>query len=107
LITPITQRVSGSLHVLGRRSGAVIIPWTIRYRGFPRSEEASRYRPLRLIAQRLFGPRATILCEQGAAIDPNGFADQNALSLHIRELYADRLGAINPASPSPRQESDC
>jgi capsular polysaccharide export protein len=107
LITPITQRVSGSLHVLGRRSGAVIIPWTIRYRGFPRSEEASRYRPLRLIVQRLFGPRATILCEQGAAIDPNGFADQNALSLHIRELYADRLGAINPASPSPRQESDC
>jgi hypothetical protein len=107
LITPITQRVSGSLHVLGRRSGAVIIPWTIRYRGFPRCEEASRYRPLRLIVQRLFGPQATILCEQGAAIDPNGFADQNALSLHIRQLYADRLGAINPASPSPRQESDC
>lgn len=103
LITPITQRVSGSLHVLGRRSGAVIIPWTIRYRGFPRSEEASRYRPLRLIVQRLFGPKATILCEQGATIDPNEFADQNTLSLHIRELYADRLGSINPASHSPRQ----
>ena len=107
LVTPITQRVSGSLHVLGRRSGAVIVPWTIRYRGFPRSEEACRYRPFRLIVQRLFGPQATILCEQGAAIDPNGFADQQALSLHIRELYANRLGAISPASPSPRQESDC
>jgi len=106
LVTPITQRVSGSLHVLGRRSGAVIVPWTIRYRGFPRSEEACRYRPFQLIVQRLFGPQATILCEQGAAIDPNGFADQQSLSLHIRELYANRLGAINPASPSPRQESD-
>jgi hypothetical protein len=102
LITPITQRVSGSLHVLGRRSGAVIIPWTIRYRGFPPSEEASRYRPLRLIVQRLFGPQATILCEQGATIDPNEFADQNSLSLHIRELYADKLGSINLASHSPR-----
>ena len=107
LVTPITQRVSGSLHVLGRRSGAVIVPWTIRYRGFPRSEEACRYRPFRLIVQRLFGPQATILCEQGAAIDPNGFADQQSLSLHIRELYANRLGAINPATPSSRQESDC
>ena len=107
LVTPITQRVSGSLHVLGRRSGAVIIPWTIRYRGFPRSEEACRYRPFRLIVQRLFGPQATILCEQGAAIEPNAFADQNSLALHIRELYADRLRSINPASHSPRQESDC
>jgi len=106
LVTPITQRVSGSLYVLGRRSGAVIVPWTIRYRGFPRSEEACRYRPFRQIVQRLFGPRATILCEQGAAIDPNWFADQNALSLHIRELYAHSLGAIKAASPSPRQESD-
>jgi len=102
LITPITQRVSGSLHVLGRRSGAVIIPWTIRYRGFPPSEEASRYRPFRLIVQRLFGPQATILCEQGATIDPNEFADQNSLSLHIRELYVDKLSSINLASHSPR-----
>jgi len=102
LVTPITQRVSGSLHVLGRRSGAVIIPWTIRYRGFPRSEESSRYRPFRLIVQRLFGPQATILCEQGATIDPNEFADQDSLSLHIRELYADRLGAINLAPYFPR-----
>ncbi len=106
LITPITQRVSGSLYVLGRRSGAVIIPWTIRYRGFPRSEEACRYRPFRLIVRRLFGPQATILCEQGATIDPNEFVDQNSLSRHIRELYADRLGSINPASHSPRQELD-
>jgi capsular polysaccharide export protein len=102
LITPITQRVSGSLYVLGRRSGAVIIPWTIRYRGFPRSEEASRYRPFRLILQRLFGPQATILCEQGATIDPKEFADQNTLSLHIRELYADKLDTINLAPHSPR-----
>ena len=91
LVTPITERVSGSLHVLSRRSGAVIIPWTISYRGFPRSEEACRYRPLRLIVQRLFGPRATILCEQGSLIDPSEFANQNSLSLHIRELYARKL----------------
>ncbi len=108
LTTPITQRVSGSLHVLGRRSDAVIIPWTIRYRGFPRSEEACRYRPFRLIVQRLFGPQATILCEQDVTIDPNGFADQNSLSLHISGLYARRLLApINIASYSPKRESDC
>ena len=107
LVTPITERVSGSLHVLGRRSGAVIIPWTISYRGFPRSEEACRYRPLRLIVQRLFGPRATILCQQGSMIDPSEFADQNSLSLHIRELYARKLRLLlNPVSHTPRQGSD-
>ena len=104
LITPITQRVSGSLHVLGRRSGAVIIPWTIRYRGFPRCEDASRYRPFRLIVQRLFGPQATILCEQGATIDPNTFADQHSLSLYIRKLYAGKLNcSLDSASHSPKQ----
>jgi capsular polysaccharide export protein len=107
LVTPITQRVSGSLHVLGRRSGAVIIPWTIRYRSFPRSEEACRYRPFRLIMQRLLGPQATILCEQGATIDPREFIDQNSLSLYIRELYARKLSwSLNPTSHSPRQGSD-
>ena len=107
LVTPITERVSGSLYVLGRRSGAVIVPWTISYRGFPRSEAACRYRPLSLIVQRLFGPQATILCEQGAPIDPSQFADQSSLSRHIRELYALRLAcSIKPASPSPRQGSD-
>ena len=93
--------------MLGRRSGAVIVPWTISYRGFPRSEAACRYRPLRLIVQRLFGPQATILCEQGATIDPSQFADQSSLSRHIRELYALRLAcSIKPASPFTRQGSD-
>jgi hypothetical protein len=90
LITPITQRVSGSLHVLGRRSGALIIPWFTTYRGFPRSEEDLRYRPLALIVRRLFGPQATILCQEGSPIDPSAFPDQDALSAHIRELYARR-----------------
>ena len=107
LVTPITERVSGSLHVLCRRSGAVIVPWTISYRGFPRAEEACRYRPFRLIMQRLLGPQATILCEQGATIVPSEFADQNSLSLHIRELYARKLHwSLNPASHSPRQGLD-
>ncbi len=106
LITPITERVSGSLHVLGRRSGAVIIPWTISYRGFPRSEAACRYRPFRLIVHRLFGPQTTILCEQGATIDPRDFADQHSLSRHVRELFVHRLtGTINPSSHSSRQGS--
>jgi len=88
LVTPITARVSGSLSVISRRSGALIIPWMISYRGFPRSEQAYRYKPLALIGRRLFGPQATILCQQGTPIDPSRFPSQEALSLHIRELYA-------------------
>ena len=60
------------------------------YRGFPRSEQGSRYKPLQLILRRLFGPEATILCQQGAPIDPGSFPDQAALSAHIRDLYASR-----------------
>jgi capsular polysaccharide export protein len=90
LVTPITQRVSGSLHVLGRRSGALIIPWFTTYRGFPRAEDELRYRPLALILRRLVGPQATILCQEGTPIDPSAFPDQTSLSDHIRELYASR-----------------
>jgi capsular polysaccharide export protein len=90
LVTPITQRVSGSLYVLGRRSGALIIPWFTTYRGFPRSEAGLSYRPLALIVRRLLGPQATILCQEGTPIDPSDFPDQAALSDHIRELYARR-----------------
>jgi len=90
LITPITQRVSGSLYVLGRRSGALIIPWFTTYRGFPRCERDLQYRPLALMAQRLLGPQATILCQEGPPIDPSAFPDQEALSTHIRELYGRR-----------------
>jgi hypothetical protein len=90
LVTPITERVSGSLSVLSRRSAALIVPWFLIYRGFPRSEQSSRYKPLQLILRRLFGPEATILCQQGALIDPGSFPDQAALSAHIRDLYASR-----------------
>jgi len=93
LVTPITQRVSGSLHTLARRKGALIIPWVLTYQGFHRSEEALRYRPIQLILRRLVGPVATILCRQEAAIDPAGFHDQESLAEHVRELYARRLDA--------------
>lgn len=93
LVTPITQRVSGSLHVMARRSGALIIPWALTYQGFPRSEDALRYRPMQLILHRLIGPQATIRCRPGEAIDAAGFPDQDALSEHVRELYARRLDA--------------
>jgi len=91
LVTPITERVSGSLHVMARRSGALIIPWTLSYRDFPRSEEALRYRPLRLMLRRSIGPEATIHCQQGEAMDPAGFLDQESLSGHVRDLYAQQL----------------
>lgn len=90
LVTPITQRVSGSLYVLGRRSGALIIPWFTTYRGFPRCEDDLRYKPLALMGRRLVGPQATILCQEGRPIDPSAFPDQEALSCHIRHLYARR-----------------
>ncbi len=98
LITPITARVSGSLSVISRRSGALIIPWFITYRGFPRAEQGCRYKPLTLIGRRLFGPQATILCQQGAAIDPRCFPSQDALSAHIRDLYASSQAAMGSIS---------
>ncbi len=87
LVTPISKRVSGSLYVLGRHGGAVIIPWFITYRGFSRSEAGLRYRPLALMVTRLMGPRGTILCQEGSPIDPQAFANQEALAHHIQELY--------------------
>ncbi|MFN9621664.1 MAG: 1-acyl-sn-glycerol-3-phosphate acyltransferase [Cyanobacteriota bacterium] len=98
LITPITQRVSGSLHVIGRRSGALIIPWFTIYRGFPRSEDDLSYRPLALIVRRLFGPQGTILCQEGSPIDPSAFPDQDSLSAHIREIYSRRKLSLESIS---------
>jgi len=94
LVTPITERVSGSLHVLGRRSNALIIPWFSTYRGFSPHEVHLQYRPLAMIFARLFGPQATILCQEGAPLNPSHFADQNALSDHIRLLYRQRLVSL-------------
>ncbi len=96
LVTPISKRVSGSLYVLGRRSGALIIPWFITYRGFPRSEKGLNYQPLRLIARRLIGPRATILCQEGSPIDPQAFPSQEALARYIQELYACKESNMEP-----------
>ena len=90
--------MSGSLYLLGRRSGALIIPWFTTYRGFARGEEELRYRPLALILHRLFGPKATILCQEGSPIDPAAFADQEALSRHIQELYARRKMSLESIS---------
>ena len=97
LDTPISERVSGSLFLLGRRHGAVIIPWFTTYQGFARGEAALRHRPLALIVGRLLGPAATIHCEEGPAIDPRSFPDQDALSSYIRGLYADHLHASDGA----------
>lgn len=91
LVTPITERVSGSLYLLGRRNGALIIPWFITYHGFSGEEKSLRHRPLALMVGRLLGNQATILCQKGPPIDPSSFPDQDALASHIRSLYADRL----------------
>jgi capsular polysaccharide export protein len=98
LVTPITERVSGSLYVLSRRSDALIVPWFTTYRGFARQEEGSRYRPFRLLVQRLLGPQATILCREGAPIDPRHFAGSEALSMHIRQLYGQAQARLERAS---------
>ena len=87
LVTPISERVSGSLHLLASGSDALIVPWVSHYRGFHPSERQLFYRPLALILSRLVGPQATILCKQGDPIDPRHFPNREALSLHIREYY--------------------
>jgi capsular polysaccharide export protein len=97
LVTPISARVSGSLHLLASASDALIIPWISDYRGFHPAERELLYRPLSLIMARLLGPQATILCRQGDPIDPRHFPDREAFLSHIRAYYShhhDRLGHI-------------
>jgi capsular polysaccharide export protein len=89
LVTPITQRVSPSLYVLSRRTGAAIVPWFCSYRGFPATEKQLSYRPLALIVHRILGPQATILCKEGHPIDSRTFINRQALSEHIINLYND------------------
>jgi capsular polysaccharide export protein len=90
LVTPVTERVSGSLYLLARHSDAVIVPWTIHYQGFPQAERALHYQPLSLILSRLKAPLATIRCSEGTAIDSRQFVDRSSLSRHIRTYYCKR-----------------
>lgn len=76
-----------SLVVLARRCDAVVIPWYCQYRGFAIGEEPLRFRPLALILSRLLGPQATILCREGAAIDPREFPRSSDLAARIRSGY--------------------
>ena len=89
LVTPITQRVSGSVHVLARRSDALIIPWFFSYRGFAPQEGRLQYRPLALMLHRLVGPQATILCREGAPIESRQFTTADDLSAHVQALYGE------------------
>lgn len=102
LVTPITQRVSGSVYLLARRHQAMIIPWTLHYRGFPSKEKTLNYKPFALILSRLTGPQATIFCEQGEAIDIRSFRDEHALIWHIQQHYrrSERLAAAPRIQPS-------
>ncbi len=96
LVTHITTRVSGSLHLLGKRSNAVIVPWFCTYRGFSRKEANLHYKPLAMILSRVFGPKATIICTEGSPIEPAAFRDPQSLSRHIQRLYRERRGSLLP-----------
>jgi capsular polysaccharide export protein len=87
LVTPITERVSGSVYLLARRHKAMIIPWVTHYRGFPPREKALQYKPFKLMLARLLGPQATIFCEQGEAIDIRSCRDEHALINRIQNHY--------------------
>jgi hypothetical protein len=76
-----------SLVVLARRCDALVIPWYCQYRGFAIAERRRRFRPLALIAGRLFGPQATILCREGAPIDPRRYPGNTELAEQIRAGY--------------------
>jgi len=76
-----------SLVVLARRCDALVIPWYCLYRGFAIAERRRRFRPLALIAGRLFGPQATILCREGAPIDPRRYPGNSELAEQIRAGY--------------------
>lgn len=90
-----------SLVVLARRCDALVIPWYCLYRGFALAEEWQRFRPLALIAGRLFGPEATILCREGAPIDPRHYPGNTELAERIRVGYEQQrhLAAAVPSLP--------
>ena len=91
LMTPITERVSGSLYLLARRNNALIIPWVFKYEGFPSDESEFHYRPLLMIRARLFGPKAVIHCRQGEPINVQNFSEEQSLCDHIQSYYREHL----------------
>jgi len=96
LVTPITERVSGSLYLMARRNNALIIPWTFEYKGFHSGESQFHYRPLMMMRARLFGPRAVIHCRQGEPINVQNFSDEQSLCDHIQCYYQQQLKAPQP-----------
>lgn len=96
LVTPITERVSGSLYLMARRNNALIIPWTFEYKGFHSGESQFHYRPLLMMRARLFGPRAVIHCRQGEPINVQNFSDEQSLCDHIQCYYQQQLKAPQP-----------
>ncbi len=91
LVTPITERVSGSLYLLARRNKALIIPWILDYNGFHSDEGNLHYRPLAMMRFRLSGPKATIHCREGDPINPLDFSDEQSFCNHISQYYRDHL----------------
>jgi capsular polysaccharide export protein len=91
LMTPITERVSGSLYLLTRLNNAVIIPWVFKYEDFPSDESEFHYRPLLMIRARLFGPKAVIHCQQGDPINVQNFSEEQSLRDHIQSYYRQHL----------------
>ena len=96
LVTPITERVSGSLYLIARRNNALIIPWVFDYEGFPSDKSEFFYRPLAMMRTRLFGPRAVIHCRQGEPINAQNFSDAQSLCDHIQHYYRERLNNSQP-----------
>ncbi|MFZ0408136.1 MAG: 1-acyl-sn-glycerol-3-phosphate acyltransferase [Cyanobium sp.] len=95
LVTPITERVSGSLYLLARRNQALIIPWILDYNGFHVDEGRLHYRPLALMRARLSGPEATIHGRQGDPINPLDFSDEQSFCDHISHYYRQQLITSN------------
>ncbi|MCX5969533.1 MAG: 1-acyl-sn-glycerol-3-phosphate acyltransferase [Cyanobacteria bacterium] len=91
LVTPITERVSGSLYLLARRNKALIIPWILDYEGFESGEGDMHYRPLAMMRSRLSGPKATIRCREGDPINPLDFSDEQSFCDYVRQYYRDHL----------------
>lgn len=100
LVTSIHERVSASALLLARRHGALIVPWTFRYDGFP-DLQRQRYKPLRLLLSRLTAPSATIHCRRGRASDlhlPDGPGARQLFAVAVQTYYAPEAGVSRPGS---------
>ena len=92
LVTPIEERVSPSAWMLAQHYGGKVVPWTFSYDQLDAAVGA-RYKPLRLLLNRLTAPLGTIHCRRGRSDDlqlPDNPRDREGFSAAVQRYYREQ-----------------